>query len=162
MRPRPAGLARFLLCGVCFALLAVLGSSAAAQRAPTSFSGSWTASAGAGQMLRGTWSAVVSPGSRNRAQGSWTLLSDTGEILMQGSWSARKAERDWVGTWSARAGTGGSFSGTWSAYLPDFSGKTFEEMLRRTLVKQVAGSWQSGRHQGNWWLDGGGLAPGRR
>jgi len=113
-------------------------------------------------MLRGGWSAEVSPGSRNRAQGSWTLLSDAGEILLQGTWSARKADRDWQGTWTARTSNGRSLSGTWSAYLPDFTGKTLEEMLKRTLVKQVAGSWQSGRHQGNWWLDGSVLKPAGR
>jgi hypothetical protein len=28
------------------------------------------------------------------------------------------------------------------------------DMLKRTTEKQVAGSWRSGRYQGNWWLDG--------
>jgi hypothetical protein len=33
-------------------------------------------------------------------------------------------------------------------------GKTFEDMLKQTLEKQVTGSWRSGRMQGNWWLMG--------
>ena len=33
-------------------------------------------------------------------------------------------------------------------------GKTFEDMLKQTLEKQVTGAWRSGRIQGNWWLMG--------
>jgi hypothetical protein len=36
--------------------------------------------------------------------------------------------------------------------MTDFNGKTFEDMLKRTAEKQIGGSWQSGRAQGNWWL----------
>jgi hypothetical protein len=38
--------------------------------------------------------------------------------------------------------------------MADLSGKTLEDMLKQTLEKQVAGSWRSGRYQGNWWLKG--------
>jgi hypothetical protein len=161
MQSRRAGLGRFVLSLHLFCVSALPAVGPAPQSSPA-LTGMWTASAGAGQMLRGTWSAEISPGSRNRAQGSWTLLSDGGEILMQGTWSARKADREWQGSWTARTSNGGSFSGTWSAYLPDFTGKSLGEMLERTAVKQVAGSWQSGRHQGNWWLDGAGPKPGRK
>ena len=33
----------------------------------------------------------------------------------------------------------GFFSGTWNADLPNFSGKTMEEMLKRTAEKQISG-----------------------
>ena len=151
-----------LLCSSAFLIAARDPGLRGAQGPAATLSGSWTASAGAGPILRGGWSAEVSPDSRDRGQGSWTLVSDTGEILMQGTWSARKSGRDWQGTWTARIANGQTLSGTWSAYLPDFSGKTFGEMLEHTLVKQVAGSWQSGKHQGNWWLDGARPRPGKR
>jgi|SRR5215469_1687055 len=124
------------------------------QNAATTFRGSWTASAGGDQYLRGTWSGQVSLPNRNAAQGSWTLVSDAGEILMSGTWSARKTAQAWEGTWTARVGRGGSLSGNWSADLKGFAGKTMEEMLTRTMENQVAGAWQSGRRQGYWWLDG--------
>jgi hypothetical protein len=44
-------------------------------------------------------------------------------------------------------------SGTWEAADTDgFNGKTFEDLLKRTAEKQISGSWQSRRAQGNWWL----------
>ena len=52
------------------------------------------------------------------------------------------------------AGAGRTFSGTWQADLAGFTGKTFEDMLKRTVEQQVSGSWRSGRAQGNWWLQG--------
>jgi hypothetical protein len=47
---------------------------------------------------------------------------------------------------------GQNHRGTWNAATADFNGKTFEDMLKRTAEKQIGGSWQSGRTQGNWWL----------
>jgi hypothetical protein len=107
-----------------------------------------------GQVFRGAWSAQTSPKSPNAVRGSWTLFNEANEIVLQGTWSAQKTSRGWQGTWTARASNGVSFSGSWDADLPDFHGKTMEEMLKRATEKQVAGSWQSGRYQGNWWLDG--------
>ena len=135
----------------------IIGLSAAGrlrgQETDHVFSGSWTASVGE-QYLRGMWSGEVSGPSRNTAKGSWTLLSDGGEVVQQGTWSARKTEKGWTGTWSARATGGGALAGSWSADLAAFAGKTLEEMLQRTPEKQVAGGWQSGRYQGYWWLEG--------
>jgi len=45
-------------------------------------------------------------------------------------------------------------SGTWSSNVPDITAKTFEDLLKATIDKQVAGFWQTGRMQGNWWLQG--------
>jgi hypothetical protein len=130
----------------------------AAQKAGPAFNGTWMASAGAGQVLRGTWSGQTSLRSPNTAGGSWTLQNETNETVLAGTWSAHKTDQGWQGTWTAHTANGGSFSGTWDAYLPDFNGKTMEEMLKRTTDKQVAGSWRSGRRQGNWWLDGSALS----
>jgi hypothetical protein len=36
--------------------------------------------------------------------------------------------------------------------MPDFHGKTLEDMLKQTAEMQIGGLWWSGRAQGNWWL----------
>ena len=101
--------------------------------------------------MRGRWSAQVLPATKNAANGSWTLFNESNQIVLEGTWSARKSAAGWQGTWSARI-QGRNVSGTWTAEMPDFNGKTFEDMLKRTAEKQIGGSWQSGRAQGNWWL----------
>jgi hypothetical protein len=132
-----------------------VGSSALAQQVSPVLSGTWTATAGPTQVLRGTWSGQTSPHSPNVARGSWTLLNEAGdEILMQGTWSAQKIAQGWRGTWTARILNGRSFSGTWNADMAGFGGKTIEEMLERTTTKEIAGWWRSGGYQGNWWLKG--------
>jgi hypothetical protein len=143
-----------------FCALAVLvGSCAVAQERSSkpdehNWRGIWIATAGPAQSFHGRWWASLLPLTHNAASGSWTLLSDTNQILLEGTWSARKSSRGWQGTWSARVGGGQTFSGTWMSDTTDPSDKTFEDMLNRTLEKQVGGSWQKGRMQGGWWLQG--------
>ena len=127
---------------------------ALAQETPGVLYGTWTATAGPSQVLRGLWSAAISARTPNTAQGSWTLLNDSGEVALSGTWSAKKTHSSWQGTWSARSAPGGSFSGTWDADISGTKDKTFVDMLSRTLEKEIAGSWLSGRHRGNWWLKG--------
>ncbi len=129
-------------------------SCALAQQAPSELRGTWTATVGASQTFRGTWTAQASPRSPNLAQGSWTLLSGTDEVVLEGKWSARKTGRGWQGTWTARVLHGGTYSGAWETGGAGLSGKTFADLLTRTVKKEVAGSWRSGRYQGNWWLQG--------
>ena len=143
----------FLL--VCCAILAFI-TPAGAQSSAAERTGMWKATVGNGTMMQGMWLAELSKASPNAASGSWSLLSDGGEVLLQGTWSARKTGQSWEGTWRARAGNGRSFSGTWSAALGDYKGKSLQEMLALTMEKQVGGAWQSGRYQGNWWLEGSG------
>jgi hypothetical protein len=38
--------------------------------------------------------------------------------------------------------------------VTDLNDNTFEDMLKRTIEKQVSGSWQMRRMQGGWWLQG--------
>lgn len=123
---------------------------------PTSpvFRGSWLATAGRSQVLRGRWSGQALSSTRNAAKGSWTLISDANLMLLEGTWSAQKSSGGWQGTWSARTLQGRSFSGTWEAGMADFNAKTFEEMLKRTTQKAIAGGWRSGRSRGNWRLTG--------
>ncbi|HKF26601.1 MAG TPA: hypothetical protein VKB24_11500 [Candidatus Acidoferrum sp.] len=145
----------FLLCSAGFAVSGSL-VRLSAQNSPAEFSGMWKATVGNGGMMQGMWLAQVSKASPGTASGSWSLLSDGGEVVLQGTWSARKTPQNWEGTWKARAGNGQAFSGTWSAALGEFKGKTFQEMLALTMEKQIGGAWQSGRYQGNWWLEGSG------
>lgn len=130
----------------------LLASCAVAQQAPAWLRGSWIARAGPNRDFQGRWSAEVLPDTKNAAQGSWTLLNAGNHIVVEGTWSARKSARGWQGTWSARIQKGRSISGTWEADMADPNCKTFEDMLKRAAEKQIAGSWQSGRAQGNWWL----------
>lgn len=116
-----------------------------------SWRGAWAASNGP-RTFHGRWWAQLPGRSRNAASGSWTLLSDANQIVLEGTWSARKSLTGWQGTWTARPNSGQAFSGTWSSDMSD--GKTFEDMLNKTLGKQVTGSWRRGRMQGNWWLMG--------
>lgn len=135
------------LAGLLFLLPAL---AAAQQSAP--LQGSWTASAGPNEMFNGMWSAEISAQSRNAARGSWTLVNDSGEITLQGTWSARKVGSGWTGTWTARAARGPAMSGSWSADLPASAGKTMQDMLQQATSNEAAGSWQTGRRQGHWWL----------
>jgi len=116
--------------------------------------GTWAATAVAAHSFRGHWSAQLLPGTHNAAHGSWTLVNDANQIVLEGTWSAQKSPRGWLGTWSARPVAGQRFSGTWTSNMPDFTGKTFEGMLESTIEKQVTGSWRSRRMRGDWWLTG--------
>lgn len=128
--------------------------SRTAQEASSLLHGSWTATAGRSQVFWGTWTAQVSPDKPNAAQGSWALLSDGGQTLLEGTWSAQKASSGWQGAWAARTLQGRSFSGTWTADIPGSSGRTFKQMLESTAEKDLVGSWRSGRYEGNWRLKG--------
>src|SRR6266568_7090648 len=84
------------------AVTLLLASCAAAQPAPSTLKGSWIATAEAGRFLRGNWSARLEPAAKNAASGSWTLLNDSNQVVLEGTWSARKSASGWQGTWSAR------------------------------------------------------------
>jgi hypothetical protein len=147
----------YLFCTFCCAAVSLAsGVTARGQNSTNELTGMWTASVGNGPLMRGTWLAQVSQGTPNAASGSWSLLNDASEIVLTGRWSAWKTPKRWEGSWTARAKNGRSLSGTWSAGLGDFKGRTMQEMLELTVQKQIGGAWQSGRYQGNWWLEGSG------
>ena len=129
-------------------ILVLLGSRALAQEPFPVLSGSWTASMASGQIFRGTWSAQTSRQNLNEARGSWILLNEAGEIILDGTWSAQKMRQGWQGTWTSRVLKGAPLSGTWNADLPSFSGKTIQAMLERTAEREVAGSWRIRGYQG--------------
>jgi len=139
-----------------FALLLSLGATAfaQAQAAPVALRGSWTATAGLSRTFWGTWTAQLSPDKPNAAEGSWTLLNQDGQTLLEGTWAANKTRFGWQGAWAARTMTGQSLSGAWTAEITGSSSKTLKQMLEWTLEKDILGSWHSGRDQGKWRLRG--------
>jgi hypothetical protein len=143
-----------------FAIVLLFVSRALAQHAAPVFQGDWSATlgpaqtAGPAQTFRGTWVGQTLSGRPNSAHGSWGLFSDTGQLVLQGTWSAQKTAGGWHGTWTARILHGRPFSGTWKADMTGSSGKTFQDVLERTLEAEVPGSWRSGQQEGNWWLKG--------
>jgi hypothetical protein len=116
--------------------------------------GSWTATAAPNQIFGGTWSAQVSLHNPNRSLGSWALLNDAGDVILEGTWSAQKSGQRWQGTWTARPMKGQSLSGTWAAEATSLNAESLAEMLKSTATNEVTGSWRSGRHQGSWSLKG--------
>jgi hypothetical protein len=131
----------------------IVGFCPLAQQDSPVLLGSWTAIA-PNQIFRGTWSAQVSLRSPNRAIGSWTLLNEAGDMLLEGTWLAEKTGQRWQGTWTARPMKRQSLSGTWTADGANLNAESLAEMLKSTATKEVIGSWRSGRHQGNWSLKG--------
>jgi hypothetical protein len=132
----------------------ILSFCVVAQQASPVLLGSWTATASPNQIFRGTWSAQVSLRSPNRATGSWTLLNEAGDVLLEGTWSAQKTGQHWQGTWTARPMKGQLLSGTWAADAASLGVDSLADMLKSTAAKEAIGSWRSGRHQGNWSLKG--------
>ena len=160
MRIPRASRMHFVLSVILFPMLGAIAvglfsdSRTSAQQKPTVLQGTWTVTAAPTRVFHGAWSAQILPSSPNAARGSWTLFNDANEMVMSGTWSARKTGQDWQGTWTARTAAGQSFSGTWDADLGGFVGKAIKDMLVRTAEKEVGGSWRSGPYQGNWWLKG--------
>jgi hypothetical protein len=137
------------------ALLALATASASAAEAPTPApQGTWTATNAGGQVFRGAWTAEIAAATPDDAVGTWTLTNGIGDVVMNGTWSARKAPRGWRGAWSARiGGTNQVLAGTWEADDSALKGaKTFRDLLARSADKQIAGVWHLGRAHGNWWL----------
>jgi len=137
-----------------FVPLLGLSVLASAQVVPLELHGSWSATAGPTRTFWGTWTAQVSPDKPNSGEGSWALLDQGGQTLLEGTWAANKTRFGWQGAWAARTLTGQSYSGTWTADITGSGGKTFKEMLEWSLQKDILGSWRSGRYQGKWRLKG--------
>jgi hypothetical protein len=138
------------------ALLVALGLTVqvSAQEAPIELHGGWTATVGVNRTFLGTWTARVLPDKPNSGEGSWAVLNEGGQTILEGTWAANKTRFGWQGAWAARTLTGQSFSGTWTADIIGSSSKTFRQMLEWTLQKDILGSWRSGREQGRWRLAG--------
>ena len=121
---------------------------------PPAISGTWTATVGDSQTLRGRWIGQSLPHDSMSAHGSWTLTGPSGKTALTGTWSARKSAKGWQGTWSAKAVTGRGAAGTWEADLPSEPNVTIQDFLERLSKQEIAGTWRSGRLAGSWWLKG--------
>ncbi|HKW27631.1 MAG TPA: hypothetical protein VJN48_17735, partial [Terriglobales bacterium] len=128
----------------------VLCVAALGQQPSPALQGAFTASAGPAT-YRGKWSASFSSRTPNTAAGSWILLNDQNDIVLQGTWSAHKVGTGWKGTWHASVLRGRAYSGTWTASEPG-SGRTFADMLQAATGRGAAGTWATGGYGGNWRL----------
>ena len=113
--------------------------------------GAFTASAGPAT-FRGKWSASVSSRQPNTVAGSWILLNDSNDIVLQGTWSAQKVGARWKGTWRARVLHGRAYSGSWTASEPGPGSKNFADMLQAAVKSGAAGTWATGAYAGHWRL----------
>jgi hypothetical protein len=138
--------------GLVIALL--FGCCALAQESPAPFHGSWTATVGPTQVFRGTWTGSALPKNPNSAHGTWSLIIDTGQSVLQGTWTAQKTAAEWRGTWTARTQQGRSFTGSWNSSDANLNGKTFQDLLQSAMEKEIAGNWRSNPYSGGWWLRG--------
>ncbi len=145
-----------LLVAVAFAVAVAVAppAHAAAPAAPPALTGRWLATADDGRVFAGTWSAAFAVETPNAAIGAWKLVDETGtKVLMRGTWSARRVQGAWRGSWAARVEGSGAASGQWTADAKSATGaKTFRDLLALTGEKQIGGTWRAGRSHGNWWL----------
>ncbi|HEV2118407.1 MAG TPA: hypothetical protein VGR48_20380 [Terriglobales bacterium] len=136
---------RLIFIAVLFLCLPALGQE------PAALQGSFIASAGPAT-FRGKWSASVSSRQPNTVAGSWILLNEHNDMVLQGTWSAQKSTAGWKGTWRARVLRGRAYSGSWTASEPGPGSKTFADMLQAAVKSGAAGTWATGGHGGNWRL----------
>jgi hypothetical protein len=132
-------------------ILAVLASlSLAATAQAKNWSGTWTATAGAGKAFGGTWDAA-SGDDPNTVQGSFAVVDPSGTTLAAGTWAARKDAKTWQGSWQARAASGQVFSGTWRAQAQLPSTASFAELFELAATQIVRGTWAMGAaYSGAW------------
>jgi len=110
----------------------------------------WTASTPSGRPLGGTWSGEIDLPA-GTASGTWTLRNGAGRIVLHGTWSAAKSEREWRGSWRARmAGQAGERSGTWSAELQLPPGSPLAGLFERAVRQAVSGAWRTSGQSGGW------------
>lgn len=127
------------------------GQQGAGEQTPAALQGLWTASVGS-EGFHGKWTAVTSPRTPDGAYGAWVVQNDAGDIVLQGTWSARKTGAGWKGTWSARVLRGASYSGNWTASELGLSSKTFAGMLEAAARDRASGTWSTDRLGGSWSL----------
>ena len=137
-----------------FLLALSFASCALAQENGAPLHGTWTATVGPSQVFRGTWTGHTLPRNANSARGSWSLVIDTDQSVIQGTWTAQKSGEEWRGTWAARTQQGRSLTGSWNSSDTNLSGKTFQDLLQRAMEKEIAGNWRTGAYTGGWWLRG--------
>jgi hypothetical protein len=143
--------------GAALIAIACACSVVLAQSPASSIQGSWSATAVPNQVFQGTWTAEPVSADPNAAQGSWTLVNRSNQIVMRGTWSAVKNARVWSGNWQARVATSRGatsrlLSGTWRTEMTDANVQSLAALLQKTLSDQINGTWGSGGLRGAWSL----------
>jgi hypothetical protein len=112
--------------------------------------GTWSAANKAGTTFSGTWTAEVHK-ETGAVTGTWTLRDPGGKLLSGGGWSANKAPKEWSGAWRATvAGSARQYSGTWSSTSSLAPEATLYAMLEAAARGVVSGGWNSGGSEGSW------------
>jgi hypothetical protein len=124
-----------------FAVSALLASGA-------ELKGTWSATAQTGN-LAGSWTAQ--PDQSGGVAGAWMLQDATGNVLMQGGWSASKSAQSWSGAWRATvSGRSGEYAGTWTSTNALSPQAHLSEMLESAVRVVVSGAWKAGPRSGSW------------
>ncbi len=110
--------------------------------------GTWSATA-KGLAISGGWTARAGT-EPNTGTGAWTLYDHSGKTIAAGSWSARKAEKAWEGSWSARLPDGKVLSGKWATQAPLNPVASFTELFESAAKDVLSGTWQHGGDSGAW------------
>jgi hypothetical protein len=75
--------------------------------------------------------------------GTWNLVSRAGQVLLTGTWSARKRDGAWDGTWTAQPENGPVYEGAWSARVRIPPKSVFSDMLDAARKAAVTGGWET-------------------
>ena len=131
-------------------ILALLAAVSLTTAQTKSWSGAWSATAGAGRAFGGTWDAAPG-GDSNTVQGSFAVMDPSGTTLAAGTWAARKDAKTWQGSWQARAASGQVFSGTWRAQAQLASTAGFADLFELAATQVARGTWAMGAaYSGAW------------
>ena len=117
----------------------------------TAFVGSLNYVTNSANLVGGTWTARPH-NQPNVSSGTWVIVDASGKPILTGSWSARKADKSWVGTWQARvsSSSGGVYSGSWTAESPVASASQFVGLFEYALTNTTRGTWRIGSQSGQW------------
>lgn len=104
--------------------------------------GTWSATSPRGN-LAGTWTAEDQQSAG--VTGTWTLQDASGNIRLQGGWSASKSGQSWNGAWRSTVyGGTGEFAGTWTSSLSAAPQANLIVMFQSALSAVVSGTWKAG------------------
>jgi hypothetical protein len=124
------------------AAILLLAFCAVAQQAPSVLRGSWIAAAGPNRVFPGVVVRSDSAGQQKRSSRFMgTFQREESDRFGRFLVSAEIGER--LARQLVSPNTEGRVC---------LNGKTLEDMLKLAAEKQISGSWQSRRAQGNWWL----------